>query len=182
MDAEEVEFVAEKCVITILPNFSENRVYMIGGDYGPFNPSLPVDVPLWLAVHLKKRQKCRVRPPDWLAIEPLTEKKREEGASELFTPMPSDHYMEVAMALLNNASDDVQDADQVRTLIKDIWDIRVAKLRKSIDQMIRSQAISAELTNLTLMEINTIRPFLTKALDHLHMLRVNAEEHASEQT
>ena len=43
-----------------------------------------------------------------------------------------------------SASDDVQDADQVRTLIKDIWDIRVAKLRKSIDQMIRSQAISAE--------------------------------------
>jgi GINS complex subunit 2 len=144
MDAEEVDFVAESSMITILPNFSENRIYMISGDYGPFNPSLPVDVPLWLGVHLKNRQKCRFQPPDWLAVEPLSDKKKEESTSELFTAMPSDHYMEVAMAILNNASDDVQDADQVRTLIKDIWDIRVAKLRRSIDQMIRSQSVSAE--------------------------------------
>jgi GINS complex subunit 2 len=68
MDAEEVDFVAESSMITILPNFSENRIYMISGDYGPFNPSLPVDVPLWLGVHLKNRQKCRFQPPDWLAV------------------------------------------------------------------------------------------------------------------
>eukprot|EP00118_Oscarella_pearsei_P001811 m.8556 g.8556 ORF g.8556 m.8556 type:complete len:97 (+) comp20698_c0_seq4:392-682(+) len=78
--------------------------------------------------------------------------------------------------IVGSASDDVPDADRVRTLVKDIWDTRIAKLRKSIDQMVRSQATTAELTCLTVMEINTIRPFLTKALDHMRKLRVHAEE------
>ena len=38
--------------------------------------------------------------------------------------------------LLCRVSGEVKDADEVRTLIKDIWDIRGAKLRKSINKMI----------------------------------------------
>ena len=30
----------------------------------------------------------------------------------------------------------MKDADEVRTLIKDIWDVRAAKLRKSVNKMI----------------------------------------------
>lgn len=30
-----------------------------------------------------------------------------------------------------------------------------------------------QLNHLTLMELNTVRPFLTQALDHMHMLRTN---------
>ena len=33
-------------------------------------------------------------------------------------------------------SSEVKDADEVRTLIKDIWDVRAAKLRKSVNKMI----------------------------------------------
>lgn len=36
------------------------------GDLGPFNPGLPVDVPVWLALNLKQRQKCRIVPPEWM--------------------------------------------------------------------------------------------------------------------
>lgn len=35
---------------------------------GPFNPGLPVEVPLWLAINLKQRQKCRVIPPEWMDV------------------------------------------------------------------------------------------------------------------
>jgi len=38
------------------------------GDVGPFNPGLQTDVPLWLAVSLKQRQKCRIVAPDWMDI------------------------------------------------------------------------------------------------------------------
>lgn len=38
------------------------------GDLGPFNPGLPVDVPVWLALNLKQRQKCRIIPPDWMDV------------------------------------------------------------------------------------------------------------------
>lgn len=38
MDATEVEFLAEKFPITIVPNFSQEKLYLISGDVGPFNP------------------------------------------------------------------------------------------------------------------------------------------------
>ena len=38
------------------------------GEFGPFNPSMHSQVPLWLAVSLKQRQKCRIQPPDWLNV------------------------------------------------------------------------------------------------------------------
>lgn len=38
------------------------------GDLGPFNPGLPVEVPLWLAINLKQRQKCRLLPPEWMDV------------------------------------------------------------------------------------------------------------------
>ena len=42
--------------------------------------------------------------------------------------------------------------------------------------------LCAQLDNLTLMEINTVRPFLTQALDHTHFLRLHAQLHATDQS
>ena len=44
---------------------------MLQGDYGPFNPSFPVDVPLWMALALHKRNKCRIQAPDWMSVQNL---------------------------------------------------------------------------------------------------------------
>ena len=41
------------------------------GDYGPFQPNIPVQVPLWLALLLKKRNKCRVQAPEWMQPDKL---------------------------------------------------------------------------------------------------------------
>ena len=38
------------------------------GDIGPFNASLPTEVPLWVAIFLKQRRKCRILPPDWMDV------------------------------------------------------------------------------------------------------------------
>ncbi|CAH3141849.1 unnamed protein product [Porites lobata] len=179
MDPSEVEFVAEKEKISILTNFSENKIYLIGGDIGPFNASLPTEVPLWVAIFLKQRRKCRIQPPDWMDVERLQELKEKEKEAEYFTKMPSKHYMEIASLLLNSAADDIPHADEVRTLIKDIWDLRIAKLRKSIDIMVSQQEVYARLDDLSLMEINMIRPFLTQALDHMHNLRCHVAENPS---
>lgn len=45
-----------------------------------------------------------------------------------------------------SASDDIPYADEVRTLIKDIWDLRIAKLRKSIDIMVSQQEVYARVS------------------------------------
>ncbi|XP_072014103.1 DNA replication complex GINS protein PSF2-like [Amphiura filiformis] len=173
MEPSEVEFLAEKETVTIIPNFSHNDIYLIGGDVGPFNAGMPVNVPLWMAINLKQRQKCRIQPPDWMDVEKLQEKKQEEVDSPIFQPTMNPHYMEVTKLLLSHATDDIPHADEVHTLVKDIWDLRVAKLRQSVDRFVKDQETYARLDNLSLMEINTIRPFLTPALDQMHGLRMN---------
>ncbi|GFO34772.1 DNA replication complex gins protein psf2 [Plakobranchus ocellatus] len=173
MDPSEVEFLAEKEHVNIIPNFSQDTIFLISGDIGPFSAGLPVSVPLWLAVNLKQRQKCRVVPPDWMNLEVLQEKKQAEMDSRFFTEMPSPFYIEITQLLLQCATDDIPRADEIRTLIKDIWDLRIAKLRSSIDVFIKSEESHAKLNFLTLMEINTVREFLTKGLNHMHQLRSN---------
>jgi hypothetical protein len=38
------------------------------GDFGPFEPYIPTSVPLWLAVTLKKKEKCSIEIPEWLSV------------------------------------------------------------------------------------------------------------------
>lgn len=70
------------------------------GDVGPFEPGVPTRVPLWLAVHFRQRQRCRVECPDWVSVEKLDELMTNEKASEVFTQMPSPHYMELSNVLI----------------------------------------------------------------------------------
>ncbi|KAM9607495.1 DNA replication complex GINS protein PSF2 isoform 1-T1 [Trichechus inunguis] len=149
MDAAEVEFLAEKELVTIIPNFSLDKIYLIGGNLGPFNPGLPVQVPLWLAINLKQRQKCRLIPPEWMDVEKLEKRRDHERKEETFTPMPSPYYMELTKLLLNHASDDIPKADEIRTLIKDTWDTRMAKLRVSADSFVRQQEAHAKVGSST---------------------------------
>ncbi|XP_013779274.1 DNA replication complex GINS protein PSF2-like [Limulus polyphemus] len=171
MSPAEVEFLAEKELVTIFPNFSHGKIYLISGDVGPFVPSLPVQVPLWLAVNLKQRQKCRLLPLDWMNKDVLEEKKQEEYNNKFFTAMPSPHYREITQLLMSIAPMDIPHAEDIQTLIKDIWDIRMAKLRSSIDAFIKGEETHAKLDHLTLMEINTVRPLLTNTLNKLYQLR-----------
>ena len=41
------------------------------GDYGPFMPNMPIQVPIWLAAMLHKRKKCRIQAPEWMNAETL---------------------------------------------------------------------------------------------------------------
>ncbi|GAB6032161.1 DNA replication complex GINS protein PSF2 [Chamberlinius hualienensis] len=179
MNSSEVEFIAENSKMVIVPNFSHDILYLISGDVGPFVAGQPVEVPLWMAINLKQRHKCRLIVPDWMDVDVLEAKKQEELESKVFTKMPCKHYMEVSQLILNNAVDEVHRADEIRTLVKDIWDVRVAKLRSSIDAFVKSDEIHAKLDNLTVLEINTIRSFLTKCLDNLYKIRKNTEGNTS---
>lgn len=130
-----------------------------------------MDVPLWLAVSLKQRQKCRLLPPAWMDVEKLEKMRDRERQEETFTPVPSPYYMELTKLLLSHAADNIPRADAVRTLVKDLWDTRMAKLRVSADSFVRQQEAHAKLDNLTLLEISTGGAFLTAALRHMHKLR-----------
>ncbi|XP_076756142.1 DNA replication complex GINS protein PSF2-like protein [Xylocopa sonorina] len=172
MDPSEVEFLGEKELVTIVPNFNFDTIHLISGSVGPFRAGLPVKVPIWLAVNLKQQQKCRIVNQEWMDADSLNEAKEEEKLSKLFTKMPSNHYIDEAQLLLSIASDDIPNADTIRTAVKDIWDIRMSKLRTSIDSFVKSEGLHAKLDHLTAMEINSVRPLLPHALDQ--MLRIQS--------
>ncbi|EDV99121.1 probable DNA replication complex GINS protein PSF2 [Drosophila grimshawi] len=167
MDPTIVEFIGEKCMISIIPNFSNEPLHLIYGSVGPFRAGFPVFVPLWLAAHLRKQQKCRIVPPEWMEMETLEEIKEEEKRSKFFTKMPSEHYMVVAQLVMSTAPDDVPRCEELRTIIKDIFDIRESKLRTSIDAFIKGEGTYAKLDNLTLLEMHSVRPILPYSLDHI---------------
>lgn len=79
--------------------------------------------------------------------------------------MPSDHYMVEAKLILGAASEDVPQSEEIRTALKDIWDIRTAKLRTSMDDFIKGESSYAKLDHLTMLEIHSVRPLLTHSLD-----------------
>jgi hypothetical protein len=53
--------------VTVIPQFKGGKLHFVGGDVGPFVPAVPVDVPLWLAISLKKRGRCKIQPPEWMS-------------------------------------------------------------------------------------------------------------------
>ncbi|GAB1860844.1 DNA replication complex GINS protein PSF2 [Camponotus japonicus] len=172
MDPSKIEFLGEKQLVNIVPNFNLDIIYLISGSVGPFRAGLPVKVPIWLAVCLKQKQKCRIINQEWMNIESLNDRKEMEKMSKLFTEMPSNHYIDESQILLNVANDDIPDADRIRISVKDIWDIRMSKLRTSVDAFVKSEGVHARLDHLTAMEINSIRPLLPHALDQ--MLRIQS--------
>ena len=85
--------------------------------------------------------------------------------------MPSEFYMVEAKLLLDCASEDIPRAEEIRTIVKDIWDIRMSKIRSSVDTLVKSTGSYAAVDHLTLMEINSIRPILPCALDQLYRMK-----------
>lgn len=118
MNPAEVEFLAENQSIQIIPNFSHDRLYLICGEVGPFRPGIPVQVPLWMAVNLKQRQKCRLTAPEWMNVDILNKLKEDEAQSKTFVQMPDEHYMVTAQLVLGAAPQDIASADEIRMLIK----------------------------------------------------------------
>ncbi|KAI5578799.1 hypothetical protein BDE02_08G050300 [Populus trichocarpa] len=125
---EEIEFMAEDEPVEIVPNLRMDSLNFICGDYGPFHPQLAAQVPLWLAVALKKRGKCTIRPPQWMSIENLAQFLELERDSHAFQPLPF-HYLEISRLLFDHAREDIPDMYMVRSLIEDIRDVRFHKWR-----------------------------------------------------
>ncbi|XP_043282683.1 probable DNA replication complex GINS protein PSF2 [Venturia canescens] len=180
MDPTEVEFMGDKDPISILPLFNLDEVHLISGSLGPFRAGIPIKVPIWMAFHLRQLEKCRIVAPEWMDVDNLNEILANEKLSKNLTQMPSNHYMNTAHMLLNMAANDFSRAEEIRTAVKDIWDMRMAKLRTSIDAFFKSDLLHAQLDNVTSMELNSIRPLLPHALDQVLRIQMGKENLAQD--
>ncbi|GBG41871.1 hypothetical protein CBR_g83733, partial [Chara braunii] len=168
----EMEFLAEDELISIVPNFRSDGMHMLCGDFGPFRPQIPVKVPLWLALSLKKRRKCTLQTPDWMNVDNLARVLEEERESTgVFQELPF-HYIEISQLLFDNAIEDLCDHYKMRTLIEDIRNVRFNKIQNGLQQL-EGKKNAVKLNNVSAMEINIIRPFFIKALERFYKYDVD---------
>ncbi|KAK4759983.1 hypothetical protein SAY87_023114 [Trapa incisa] len=166
---EEIEFIAEDELIQIVPNLRMDQLNLIYGDYGPFLPQIATEVPLWLAVALKKRGKCAIRPPGWMSVEKLKQVlEAERDSDKEFQGLPF-HYVEISRLLFDHAHDDIPDFYMVRSLIEDIRDVRFHKVESSL-QTIDGRTSAVQIRSLSAMEVNIVRPFVARALEAFQKL------------
>ena len=83
-----------------------------------------------------------------------------ETEEKLFTELPASNIFVIANIVLEAAKEDIEKADMVQKLLKDIWDRRQAKLRTSVYGLMDSEATHAKLNFLQSIELNTVRPLL----------------------
>ena len=67
----ENEFIAEETIITITSNLNHPPFRFISGKFGPLEAGLPCQVPLWLAITLRKKGKCIIAMPEWMTVSVL---------------------------------------------------------------------------------------------------------------
>ncbi|GAX72832.1 hypothetical protein CEUSTIGMA_g287.t1 [Chlamydomonas eustigma] len=172
---EELEMFAEQEMITIVPNFSLDRgsvLYCIGDCYGPFQANSQIEVPIWLALTLRKRNKCTIIPPDWLSKDRLTNMLAEEKESvHFFQPLPF-YYVEISKLLFQDAVDAFgENYLEVTGLIESIRKVRYHKIESGLRKV--THAVEIKLNNLAAAECNMIRLLLNGTLDHFHQLSKN---------
>ncbi|KAI0089069.1 hypothetical protein BDY19DRAFT_889677 [Irpex rosettiformis] len=156
----ELELIASEHLVEIVPLVAMERTAFISGAYGPLRPPQKCKIPIWMATNLKMKKKCHIVPPQWLNIEYLQERLSRETSHPEFSEMPF-RFAEIAKVLLDVASDDFQNPDKIRSLLKDIREARQAKSREGLSQLDHSEL---SLPNLCAMEINEIRPFFVRAM------------------
>ncbi|KAI5124739.1 hypothetical protein M0805_005374 [Coniferiporia weirii] len=167
----ELEFVASEELIEIRPTVKMERIRFISGIYGPFVGGRLTKVPLWIATNLKLKKKCNIVPPGWLSVEFLQAKLAEETGSQakdVFVRFPF-RYAEIAKVLLDVASDNVDQPDKLRMLLKDIRETRQSKIRDNLEKLDHT---SLQLKGICATEINEVRPFLSRAMGVLIQLNV----------
>lgn len=169
----ELSFMAENETISIIPRQQLDELKLIGGTIRRMRPPQRSEVPIWLALLLKRQKRATVVPPAWLSIEELEQRLEEEkkidehGENAGFSPLPF-RWVEVSDLLLDVAADDIPDSDLVRRLLRDLRETRQAKARDGLEVL---EDRILQMDNIGLTEINEIRAIFSGSMDVLRQLQ-----------
>lgn len=85
------------------------------------------------------------------------------------------HWFEVSEILLDAASDDVGEPDRVRQLLRDIREVRLAKMRKGVE-VLSGDGEGTRLDGVGAMEVSESRGFITGVMDGLRKIDASREQ------
>ena len=154
------------------------------------------NIPLWLALLLKRQRRANIVPPPWLhpaSLAAILEIETEHskgtfspapklppvatGATSTSPPfVPSStvdgqpnalpyHWLEMGELLLEAASDDIEEPDVVRRLMRDLREVRMSKLRAGVDALDAGGGI--QMNGVGAMELSEGRAFIGGVVDGL---------------
>ena len=89
----QMEFFTEETLIKIVPNFSHKEINLGCGKIKSLTPNMPTMVPLWVAIFLKSKGKCRIRIPDEYDLKTLESRVEEERRlKNALRPVPENFF------------------------------------------------------------------------------------------
>lgn len=165
--------MAESQTIEIIPRQQLEELQLIGGRIPRMRPPQRSQVPIWLALLLKRQKRAYIVPPLWLSTEQLEkrleEEKKVDSAGDLagFSKLPF-RWLEMSDLILDVASDDVPDADLVRRLLRDLRETRQAKARDGLEVL---EDRILQMDNIGISEVNEIRGIFGGSMDVLRRLQ-----------
>ncbi|KAI2602227.1 GINS complex protein-domain-containing protein [Hypoxylon sp. NC1633] len=217
----EVAFLCEMEMITIVPRQRLESMSLLSGKTPALRPPHRAQVPLWLALLLKKQRRANIVAPPWLYPDSLKDIINHETNvdPEAFSPPPppptrsdgrgaarpygqqSDprdgdvvlsppflpsctqdapagylpyHWLELSETLLAHAADDVPSAAEVRALLRDLQEVRAAKMRGSTVHLDGGGGV-LNLRGVGAMELAESRGFVLGVVEGVRKLGASAE-------
>ncbi|OCT51047.1 DNA replication complex GINS protein psf2 [Cladophialophora carrionii] len=89
------------------------------------------------------------------------------------------HWFEVSEILLEAASDDIPESDKVRQLLRDIREVRLAKMRRQVERL-SGDGEGTRLDGVGAMEVSESRGFMVGVVDGLRKLDASREQERRE--
>lgn len=162
--AAEINFRAEEEIVEIVPKRPLAPIELPGLHIPALRPLRRAKVPLWLALALKKQDRCSIVFPKWLEEERLQHFVEEEKARAQFAELPW-MWQPLSQSLLTFAADDfMEDVDTVRGLLQDLKELRMTKIRDGLQLVNESHM---QMDGIGLMELNEARPIISQAMSVL---------------
>lgn len=179
---KELHFMTKHESILIKPNFISGKMELVSGTFGPFKAGVVIEVPIWFAIYLKRRGKCIIILPEAYDIENLREKLKLESESKGEMVKLSSSFFEVFDILAKIVKDDVDDFDEVRSMVDDLKQKRMAKLSQRIQKMKLSDKNfeEVEYKNYTEQELQMNRSLLGEMLQKVNKIKDLQKEKKNE--
>ncbi|KAF3061290.1 DNA replication complex GINS protein PSF2 [Daldinia childiae] len=217
----EVAFLCEMEMVTVVPRQRLESIPLLSGKTPALRPPHRAQIPLWLAILLKKQRRANIVAPPWLYPDSLKDiihyetnidpvafspppppPMRSDGrggarpyAQSSFELKPGDmllsppflpsctqeapsgylpyHWLELSETLLAHAADDIPNAAEVRTLLRDLQEVRAAKMRSSTVHLEGGGVL--KLRGVGAMELAESRGFVLGVVEGVRKLGASAE-------
>ncbi|KAI9857361.1 MAG: DNA replication protein psf2 [Trichoglossum hirsutum] len=200
----EIAFLCEMEMVTVIPRQRLEGLELLGGPTKPLHPPHRTSLPLWLALLLKRQRRANILPPPWFHPAALTSiLDLERNNTDQFSPppplppspagaattsppfLPSStadapdralpyHWLELGEILLDAAPDDIVEPDTVRRLMRDLREVRMAKMRAGVVVLDGSGMVG--LKGVGGMEVGEGRAFISGVVDGLRKIGASREQ------